>query len=168
MSHSAVDLLKAAVSSGASDLHLTVGAPPSVRVNGDIVPLDSPPLDADSSYKIVMSVLNDSQRARLEENLELDFAVKVEGVGRFRGNAHFNRGSLEAVYRYINEEIPTFSHYKKGVSIELVVIQSKYSEGFKEIACNILGLILIIKKKICTIHKKALKKFRLFLLKVIS
>lgn len=109
MSHTAVDLLRAAVKLGASDLHLTVGAAPSVRVNGDIIQLESEVLDSDTSYKMVMSLLNDSQRARLEEHLELDFAVKVEGIGRFRGNAHFNRGALEAVYRHINDKIPNLS-----------------------------------------------------------
>jgi len=106
MGHSAVDFLRSAVQSGASDLHLTVGMPPSVRIHGDIVQLEVEPLDEDTSYKYVMSLLNDGQRARLEENLELDFAVKVDGVGRFRGNAHYNRGSLEAVYRHITDKIP--------------------------------------------------------------
>ena len=109
MSHSAVDYLKAAVKLGASDLHLTVGAAPSVRVDGEIVQLEAEKLDSDTSYKLVMSLLNDSQKARLEENLELDFAVKIEGVGRFRGNAHYNRGALEAVYRFINDVIPNLN-----------------------------------------------------------
>lgn len=107
MSHSSVDYLKAAIKLGASDLHLTVGAAPSIRVDGDIVQLDAEKLTSDTSYKLVMSLLNDSQKARLEENLELDFAIKVEGVGRFRGNAHYNRGALEAVYRHITDEIPS-------------------------------------------------------------
>jgi len=106
MSHTVVDYLRSAVQLGGSDLHLSVGVAPSVRIHGDIVQLDAPPLDEDSSYKFVMSILNDGQRARLEENLELDFAVKVDGVGRFRGNAHFNRGALEAVFRHITEKIP--------------------------------------------------------------
>ncbi len=106
MAHTAVDFLKSAVQAGASDLHLTVGVAPSVRIHGDIVQLDVEPLTSDTSYKLVMSLLNDAQRAKLEENLELDFAVKVEGVGRFRGNAHYNRGALEAVYRHINDNIP--------------------------------------------------------------
>lgn len=106
MGHTAVDFLRSAVQAGASDLHLSVGVAPSVRVHGDIVQLDSEVLTPDSSYKLVMSLLNDGQRARLEENLELDFAVKVDGVGRFRGNAHYNRGALEAVYRHINDNIP--------------------------------------------------------------
>ncbi len=106
MGHSAVDYLRSAVQSGASDLHLSVGAAPALRIHGDIVQLEAEELTPDSSYKLVMSILNDSQRARLEEHLELDFAVKIDGVGRFRGNAHYNRGALEAVYRHINDTIP--------------------------------------------------------------
>jgi len=130
MEHTTVDYLRSAVQLGASDLHLSVGVAPSVRVHGDIIQLDADPLTQDSSYKFVMSLLNDSQRAKLEENLELDFAVKVDGVGRFRGNAHFNRGALEAVYRHINENIPELSSLGHDPVVESI--------------CNIKdGLVLI-------------------------
>lgn len=101
-----VELLQAMVNHRGSDLHLSVGAPPSIRVDGELRPVSTEPLDRDTSYQMVMGILSEAQRAALEENLELDFAVSVTGLGRFRGNAHYNRGSLEAAFRHIRAEIP--------------------------------------------------------------
>lgn len=100
-----VELLQAVVSRNGSDLHLSVGAPPFARVHGSLVPLADQPLTREDSQQLVVGVLTDQQRAKLEETLELDFAVHVEGLGRFRGNAHYNRGSLEAAFRHIPDEI---------------------------------------------------------------
>ncbi len=106
MPHTIVDLLQAMVSQKGSDLHLSVGAPPMIRVDGELRPASTESLDRDSSYQLVMGILSESQRAALEENLELDFAVSVSGLGRFRGNAHYNRSSLEAAFRHIRNDIP--------------------------------------------------------------
>ena len=104
--HHIVDLLQIMISQNGSDLHLSVGAPPSIRVDGAVRPVGTEPLDRDMSYQLVMGILSESQRATLEENLELDFAVSVAGLGRFRGNAHYNRGSVEAAFRHIRANIP--------------------------------------------------------------
>jgi twitching motility protein PilT len=101
-----VDLLQAMIAQHGSDLHLSAGAPPMIRVDGSLRPASAEMLDRDSSYQMVMGILSESQRAALEENLELDFAVSVAGLGRFRGNAHYNRGSLEAAFRHIRNDIP--------------------------------------------------------------
>jgi twitching motility protein PilT len=101
-----VELLQAMVNHNGSDLHLSVGAPPAIRVDGALRSISAESLDRDTSYQLVMGILSESQRAALEENLELDFAVSVAGLGRFRGNAHYNRGSLEAAFRHIRAEIP--------------------------------------------------------------
>ena len=108
MQRTIVDYLSAVVSAGGSDLHLSVGMPPAVRVNGDIIPLQAEILDEESLYNMLLGVLTDSQRAKLEETLELDFALAIDGVGRFRGNAHFIRGAAEATFRHILEDIPNF------------------------------------------------------------
>lgn len=91
---------------GGSDLHLCAGFPPGVRIHGRVVPLYDRILDGNQTRQLVLEVLTNVQRARLEENLELDFAVEVEGVGRFRANAHFCRGNLEAAFRYIPNVVP--------------------------------------------------------------
>ncbi|MFT5465639.1 MAG: twitching motility protein PilT [Verrucomicrobiales bacterium] len=101
-----VEYLQTMVSIGGSDLHLTVGAPPNARVDGTMRPIAREPLDRDAVYQLVMAILSDRQRSVLEEKLELDFAINIDSLGRFRGNAHYNRGSVEAAFRFIPDEIP--------------------------------------------------------------
>jgi twitching motility protein PilT len=101
-----INLLTIAVNQGASDLHLTVDMPPVVRLNGDLTPLNGTPVGLNVCRDMILSILTENQRARLEQEWELDFALQVEGVGRFRGNAHYCRGALEAAFRYIPHHIP--------------------------------------------------------------
>ncbi len=104
--HTIVEYLQAMVGQNGSDLHISVGAPPTLRVNGAIVPLPDAPLTREAASDLVIAVLSGRQRSDLEANLELDFAINVDNLGRFRGNAHYNRGNLEAAFRHIPESIP--------------------------------------------------------------
>ncbi len=101
-----VELLTNTVAQGASDLHITAAAPPLFRIDGSLVPANTELLNSDVARDMILGILTEAQRSRLEEEWELDFAVQVETVGRFRGNAHYSRGSLEAAFRYIPEVIP--------------------------------------------------------------
>ncbi len=101
-----VDLLSRTVAAGASDLHLSADAPPMARVNGRLVALEDRAVTVAFCRELISGILTETQRARLEEEWELDFAVQVEGIGRFRGNAHYSRGALEAAFRYIPNVIP--------------------------------------------------------------
>ena len=86
----------------ASDVHLTAGFPPAVRVRGRIVPIDDyPPLSPQETREIVYSILNDSQRKRFENEQQLDFAYAIPGVARFRVNCFFQRGAISAAFRLI-------------------------------------------------------------------
>ncbi len=100
-----VNLLAGAVNRGASDLHIAADSVPLIRVNGELMPLIEQVIDAEGSRNLVMGILTEAQRARLEQDWELDFALQVESVGRFRGNAHYCRGALEAAFRYIPSQI---------------------------------------------------------------
>ncbi len=100
-------LLKAVVESDASDLHLTSGAPPIIRVNGNLKPLKYPPITSDQSIKMVYSILNDSQKAAFESDLELDLSLEFKGVGRFRVNIHKQKGSVEGAFRVVTSKIRT-------------------------------------------------------------
>jgi len=90
----------------ASDVHLTPGFPPAVRVRGRIAPIDDyPPLGPQDTREVVYSLLNDAQRKTFENNMQLDFAYAIPGVARFRVNCFFQRGAISAAFRLIPEEI---------------------------------------------------------------
>jgi len=94
---------------GGSDLHVTTGTPPLVRVHGEIRPLDGyHPLTSSETKQLAYSVLTDAQKHRFEENLELDFSFGVKGLSRFRANIFNQRGAVGAVFRAIPYEIKTF------------------------------------------------------------
>jgi twitching motility protein PilT len=115
-----IQLLTVAVERGASDLHLTVDAPPLLRINGELTPLDGTPMALDSCRDMVLGILTEHQRSRLEEEWELDFALQVEGAGRFRGNAHYCRGALEAAFRHIPHYIPELAELGHGAAVEQI------------------------------------------------
>ncbi|MEA2291100.1 MAG: twitching motility protein PilT [Solirubrobacteraceae bacterium] len=99
------DILLAVVKQKASDLHITAGAPPMLRIRGSLVALEGMPrLTPTDTREIVYAILNSSQRQRLETDWQLDFAYSVPGVGRYRVNAYFQRGTIGAAFRLIPTE----------------------------------------------------------------
>jgi twitching motility protein PilT len=99
------DILLKVVEHKASDLHITSGTPPTVRVRGSLVPLEGlPNLTPTDTREIVYAILSSSQRQALETHWQLDFAYSVPGVGRFRVNTFFQRGTLAAAFRLIPSE----------------------------------------------------------------
>jgi twitching motility protein PilT len=102
------DILLEVISAGASDLHLTVGAPPMVRERGKLRPLDYPSLSSQDTREIVYSILNNDQRKKLENEWQIDLSYSVPGRARFRVNAYFQRASIGAVMRTIPQDIPNF------------------------------------------------------------
>jgi twitching motility protein PilT len=100
------EYLRDTVARGGSDLHLSAWAPACARVSGSLVCLDEQPLDSSTVRNLIIDTLSEAQRARLEEDMELDYALQVEGVGRFRGNVYMARGNTEAAFRFISDEIP--------------------------------------------------------------
>ena len=106
MAHDITEYLRQTVALGGSDLHLSAWAPACARVHGTLVPFDEPMLDPDTVRDLILDTLTESQRATLEEELELDYALQVDGIGRFRGNVHIARSHAEAAFRFISQEIP--------------------------------------------------------------
>src|SRR4051794_18861969 len=102
------DILLEVISAGASDLHLTVGAPPMVRERGKLRPLDYPSLTSQDTREIVYSILNNDQRKKLENDWQIDLSYSVPSKARFRVNAYFQRASIGAVMRTIPQDIPKF------------------------------------------------------------
>ena len=101
------DVLSKMVEARASDVHLTPGAPPILRVRGRITPMDGyPELTPQHTRDVVYSILNDDQRKRFENNKSLDFAYAIPGVARFRVNCYFQRGAISAALRHTPDQIP--------------------------------------------------------------
>src|SRR4051794_17536302 len=103
-----IEILKATVAKGGSDLHLVIGQPPMLRVDGDLQAMkEFPVLSAEESRKLIFSLLSDIQRARFDKEGELDFSMDAAGVSRFRANILLEKKGVEAVFRVISRKIPT-------------------------------------------------------------
>jgi twitching motility protein PilT len=104
----ASELLIFAVNQKASDLHLSAGEPPMLRIHGELRKLETPPLTAEQVHKLIYDILNDRQRKTLEETKELDFSIALGEYGRFRVNCFFQQRGSAAVFRSIPSKIHTF------------------------------------------------------------
>lgn len=123
-------LLKAAVDSKASDLHLSVGMPPILRQFGELRKLKYQALTADQTRKLVNEILTPEQRKILAEEWEIDFAYEIPGLARFRSNAFQQRKGLDACFRVVKLELPSFADL--GIP-----------EIMKKVCENHQGLILV-------------------------
>ena len=105
MEHSIYDLLKVMVEKGASDLHITTGSAPQVRVRGDLYPLEAPVMDPQTTRQLLYSILTEAQKHKFEEELELDLSFGIKGLARFRANIFIQRGAVAGVFRLIPYDI---------------------------------------------------------------
>lgn len=103
------DLLRAMVERGASDLHLCVGVPPVIRVDGGLVPLNYEKFSPQEAQRIVYDILTDEQIQRFESQLELDFSYSLHRVSRFRVNVFKDKNTVAAAFRLIVAKIPTIN-----------------------------------------------------------
>jgi twitching motility protein PilT len=125
------ELLRKLSELGGSDLHITTGSPPQVRIDGHLRPLEQyRVLTSADTKQLAYSVLTDAQKHRFEENLELDFSFGVKGLSRFRANLFNQRGAVGAVFRAIPYEIKAFEE----LGLPAVV---------KELCSKPRGLILV-------------------------
>lgn len=124
------ELLQLVFDRGASDLHISMGLPPVIRVDGKLVRTDYPPLTKEDTQRLIFSMLTNEQRRVLEQNWELDCSYGVSGLGRFRVNVYKDRGNYAAALRSITSSIPTFDQ----LGLPVIV---------KEIAERPRGLVLV-------------------------
>jgi twitching motility protein PilT len=102
------EVLTKMIEARASDVHLTPGRPPVLRVRGMISSLEEyPPLNPQQTRDVIYGILNDDQRKRFENNKQLDFAYAIPNVARFRVNCYFQRGSISAAFRHTPSKIPS-------------------------------------------------------------
>jgi len=101
-------LLRAMIEKGASDMHITTGAPPLLRIDGAIVPLKIPPLSPVETKQLCYSVLTEEQKIQFEKTKELDLSFGVKNLSRFRANIFLQRGAVSGAFRSIPFKILTF------------------------------------------------------------
>src|SRR5471030_454983 len=99
------ELLAFSVKNKASDLHLSAGLPPMIRVHGDVRRINLPPLEHKEVHGMIYDIMNDGQRKAYEENLECDFSFEIPGLARFRVNAFNQDRGAAAVMRTIPSNI---------------------------------------------------------------
>lgn len=102
------DILKAAKEAGASDVHLTVGIPPKMRVNGKLLTMeDYPRLLPPDTLEILLTIMTETQRERFEANGEYDMSFSIPNLGRYRVNAFKQRGSVAMAFRLVGTQVPS-------------------------------------------------------------
>lgn len=124
-------LLSLMVEKGASDLFITAGVPPSMKLHGKVVPVTTTPLSPEKARETVLSVMNDKQRKEFVDEKELNFAVSARGIGRFRCSAFYQRNLAGMVLRRIETNIPK-------------VDDLGLPEVLKELAMTQRGLIIFV------------------------
>ncbi|MBI5739374.1 MAG: type IV pilus twitching motility protein PilT [Nitrospirae bacterium] len=102
------DLLKIMIDKGASDLHISTGTPPRIRVDGRLAPLEGEPLGSADTKALCYSILTDTQKHKFEENNELDLSFGMKGLSRFRANIFMQRGAVAGAFRMIPYNVRTF------------------------------------------------------------
>jgi twitching motility protein PilT len=121
------DLLIEVLERGASDLHVTTGIPPTVRVNGTLHPLEHPRLMPNDTKDLIYSILTQEQREQVERTKEFDLSYSVAGRSRFRVNVYFQRNSLAAAFRLIPVSIMGLQELGLPVILEQII---KKPRGF--------------------------------------
>lgn len=101
------EILKAAKEAGASDVHLTVGIPPKMRVNGKLTAMNYPKMLPADTLEVVLSVMNEAQRDKFEERGEYDMSFSIPEIGRYRVNAYKQRGSAALAFRLVGTKVPS-------------------------------------------------------------
>jgi len=101
-------LFKFMVDNKASDLHITVGTAPGMRIHGEVVKIKIPFLKPEDTKRLIYQILTEEQKSEFEKNLELDFSFGIKGLARFRANVFYSKGSVAGVFRQIPSTIPDF------------------------------------------------------------
>ncbi|MCG7198181.1 PilT/PilU family type 4a pilus ATPase [Marinobacter pelagius] len=123
--------LKVMADKGASDLYFSTGTPVMIKIEGQTRPLTQNPFQPGAVKKLAYSVMNDHQRAAFERDLELDMAIGVDQVGRFRVNVFWQRGEVAMVIRYLKTEIPSIESLGLPGILEQLIMEPR-------------GLILVV------------------------
>jgi twitching motility protein PilT len=144
------EVLLEVINRRASDLHITAGAPPMLRVRGRLVPIEGyPALTATQTREIVYSILSNAQRQKFENNWQLDFAYQIPNRARFRVNAYFQRAAVGAAFRLIPFEVVPFEQLGLPASVAefanrargLVLVTGPTGSGKSTTLASLIDLI---------------------------
>ncbi|RAP35551.1 type IV pili twitching motility protein PilT [Legionella quinlivanii] len=122
---------KLMVERGASDLFFSVGAPPHIKIEGITSPIGQSPLKSQQMSEIASSIMNDEQRKEFDATMELNMAISLTGVGRFRINLFRQRGEVAMVVRYIKGIIPSIEELQLPAILQSIILEMR-------------GLILVV------------------------
>ena len=111
------EILSAAKEAGASDVHLTVGIPPKMRVNGNLITMNYPRMLPADTLDVLLSIMTEPQRDRFEERGEYDMSFSIPNVGRYRVNAYKQRGSVAMAFRLVGTKVPAPEELGVPVSV---------------------------------------------------
>lgn len=143
-------LFKQMVELGASDLHLTTGIPPTMRINEDLCPMEQPPLKPEETRAMAYELLTSQQIKDFEQDLEMDMSFGLDGLGRFRVNVFMQRGSVSVAIRLLPSHIRTFEECGLPVKIMeetcrrkkgLILITGATGSGKSTTLASIVGWI---------------------------
>jgi len=123
-------LLEIAVESNASDLHLVVGSPPTLRIDGELICLEMDKLGGEQTKEMIYSILNEIQIAKFEKEWELDFSFSLSGISRFRVNIYISKDNVEAAFRVVGLRV------KEPEELGLLLVVSEFCRKMS-------GLILV-------------------------
>ncbi len=125
------DLLKIMVQKGGSDMFITAGVPPSIKLNGQVMPITRTPLTPDMTREVVLGVMTEAQRKEFAQFKECNFAISARGIGRFRVSAYYQRNLVGMVLRRIETNIPSID-------------ELKLPEVIKELAMGKRGIVVFV------------------------
>ena len=142
-------LLKTLIEQGGSDLHISAGSPPRLRIHGHLAPMNVPVFNSIETKKICYSILTDAQKHKFEDENELDFSFGLKGLSRFRGNLFIQRGTVAGVFRAIPFEIKTMTELGLPMVVEeiskkprgLVLVTGPTGSGKSTTLASIIGSI---------------------------
>ena len=117
---SIIDVFKIALRKDASDVHITAGSPPVLRIAGDIFRLDTAPLSPEEAKTMCYSLISDEQKAKLEETKSLDFSFFVKKLTRFRGALYFQKASVAGVFRLLKVSPPAIKNLDLPPSVDQI------------------------------------------------
>jgi twitching motility protein PilT len=119
------DLLSGVIARNASDLHIKAGSPPVMRVDGELLLMDEPPLTPEDTKDVAASIMTDKQIRRFSEHNEIDFAYSAPNLGRFRVNVFRQRGSISVAMRQVSVKIPSFEELHLPEIIKRIALEPR-------------------------------------------